>query len=149
MAQNRLLNSHARLAPLFIAPILFGICLAGMLWGASNLPTTSKQLFGTVLVADLVRAVVYGLALLIPATLAVARLRGENYQLWRGAALAIVVSGGHALLAGAVLALDRALPWPGLPGIVPPLVSLLYAVVIILVGRRWFLGDLSIRPQAV
>ena len=91
MAQIRSPNSHARLTPLIIAPILFGICLVGMLWGASNLPTTSKQLFGTVLVADLVRAVVYGLALLIPATLAVARLRGENYQLWRGAALAFLV----------------------------------------------------------
>jgi subtilisin family serine protease len=142
-------NSPLRLSALIMAPALAGVCLVGMLWGGSNLPTTSKQLFGTVLVADLVRAATYGLALLIPFGLAVARLRDGGYRLWRGLALAFAVAGGHALLAGTVLALNRALPWPGLPSAVPALVSLLYAAVILVTGRRWFLSGHSIAPQSL
>ena len=120
-----------------------------MLWGASNLPTTSKQLFGTVLVADLVRATVYGLVLFIPATLAVVRLRGERNRLWRGVALTFAVGGGHALLGGLVLALNRALPWPGLPIALPPLITLLYAAAIVVASRRWFFGGGSAGLQTL
>jgi len=77
--------------------------LTGLLWGGSNLPETSRDLFGSVLRADLARATLYGLALLIPASLVITRLRHERFRLGRGIALAFALCGGHALLAGNVL----------------------------------------------
>jgi len=103
LAQRDHAHPNTRLVAVLLAPLLAGVCLVGMLWGASTLPTTSRQMFGTVWVADVARALGYGLALLVPAGLAAHRLRGAGQRLWRGVALALAVGGGHALLAGMVL----------------------------------------------
>lgn len=134
---------------LILVPILGCVGLTGLLWGGSNLPETSRNMFGSVLVADLARATLYGLALLLPSSLAIARLRDERFRLWRGIALALALCGGHALLAGNVLTLDRALTWPGLPDATQPLVTLLYAGAAVLIGRRWFLSNIPIRRMVL
>src|SRR5262249_12781563 len=115
------------------------ISLLGLLWVGTVLPETSRNLFGSVLAADLLRAFGYGLGLGIPASVVLTWLRGSQNRLWRGVALAITVAAGHGLLAGLTLALDRTLGWPGLPDGLPPLVSLLYAVAIVLAWRSYFL----------
>ncbi len=104
-----------RLVALMLVPILGCVGLTGLLWNGTNLPETSRNWFGSVLAADLARATLYGLARLIPASLAMLRLRDEKSQLWRGIALVFAVCGGHALLAGNVLTLDRAMAWPVFP----------------------------------
>ena len=44
---------------------LFLIGLAGMLWGGSNLPETSRNWFGGVLIGDIIRPVGYALGLIV------------------------------------------------------------------------------------
>ena len=129
------------LSDLSLVASLFVIGLVGHLWVASTLPETSRSLFGTVLAADVARAAVYGLALLLPAGLAATRLRGLSNLWGRGVILALAAAGGHALLLGEVLAVDRALPWPGLPAAVRPLLTLLYGSAILLACRKRLLKE--------
>ena len=90
---------------------------------------------------------VYALILLVPFSLIALGLRQEHLSLWRGVALTLALAGGHAALTGGLLALDVSLPWPGVPAAVSPLVSLVYGLVILLAGRRYFLNRPSAGPM--
>jgi hypothetical protein len=118
--------------------LLGAIGLGGILWNGTNLPQTSRSLFGTVLAADLTRALIFGIGLQGVGFLTLTRLHEKRHGLFRGAGRALLVAGGYVLVAGLFLAVQRALPWPGLPEIIRPLITLAYCGLILLAGRRHF-----------
>lgn len=127
----------------FLAAVIFSfVGLMGFLW----VGTLTEDLFGKSLALDLGRAGGYALMLMIPFGLIAILLRQERFALWRGIALMLALAGGHAGLIGALLAIDRSMTWPGLPGWLPPLVSILYSLAIIAAGRRRFLGKPAAGP---
>lgn len=134
-------STLSRRTLLLLVPLFGCVGLVGMLWVGTNLPVTSSSLFGSLLIADLVRPALIGGALLVAAWVLAHNRRGASAPLWRGVALAAALAGGHALLGGLVLTLDRALPWPGLPDAVQPLVSLLVALGGLAALRRSFLAE--------
>ena len=106
-----------------IGVAIFG--LLGMLWTGVALPETSRQIFRTVLAADLARAAFFG------AGLAVCLGRvfwWKGNPIWRGVALALAAACGEGLIGGLFLALNRALPWSTLTPWIQPLVTLVYAL---------------------
>jgi hypothetical protein len=131
---------HGCLTAFLVAVIFSFVGLLGFLW----VGTLLEALAGKSLSLDLGRAAGYALILLIPFGLLAFFLRQERFALWRGIALMLALAGGHAGLIGALLAIDRSLTWPGIPDWLPPLVSILYSLAIIVAGRRRFLG----RPTA-
>ncbi len=131
---------HGCLTALAVLIAAAVVCMGGWLWLATLLSEFSVPLFGSLLAADLARPLIYGLALLILFGPAALLLRRAGYELWRGAALALAAAGGHALLGGLLLALDRELLWPGLPDALPPLALLGYTAALIASGRRRLIG---------
>lgn len=128
----------------FLAAVIFAfVGLMGLLWIATLMLEDS---FGKSMAIDLGWAVGYALVLLIPFGLIAIFLRQERFALWRGIALMLALAGGHAGLIGALLAVDRSMIWPGISDWLPPLVSILYSLGIILAGRRRFLGRPAIGP---
>lgn len=89
---------------------------------------------------DLREAASYALLVGLPGLLTLLLLRDAGSRLWRGVGLALTLTAVHAFVAGSLLALDRALPWPGLPALLPPLASLLIAVSIIRLLRGAYAG---------
>lgn len=130
------LTAHMQTAVAVLILIVIGFL--GLLWNGSNLPETSRNWFGSVLSADLERALFYGVGLMGLGILGATRLRGKQTRLLRGAALAVAVGGGYNLLAGLILTAQRALPWPRLPEVIRPLFTLAYGGTILLAGRRYF-----------
>lgn len=131
---------HGCLTAFLVAVIFSFIGLIGFLW----VGTLTEDMFGISLALDLGRAGGYALMLIIPFGLIAILLRQERFSLWRGIALMLALAGGHAGLIGALLAIDRSMTWPGVPDWLPPLVSILYSLAIILAGHKRFLG----RPAA-
>jgi len=123
-----------------VAVIVSCIGFAGFLWVVTVGKNITHQLFGSVFVADVARALGYGMLLLIPFGLVALLLHDRRFQLWRGVAISLAVGGAHALIAGLLLAIDRQLLWPGLPDAVPPLVTLAFAAGVLLLSRRRFFG---------
>ena len=80
--------------------------LLGMLWIGVALPETSRQIFGTVLAADLARAAFFGAGL----ALCLGRVfLFTRKGVWRGVALALAAACGDGLIGGFILALNRAI----------------------------------------
>lgn len=129
---------HGCLTAFLAGVALFVVGLLGFLWVNTLYTAFSQEIFGSVLAADIARAVLYGLALLVPFGLVVLLLRSERFALWRGIALALAVAGVHALVVGLVLAADRELPWPGVPDVIPPAITFLTAVLVLMLARRRF-----------
>lgn len=127
----------------FLAAVIFScIGLMGFMW----VGTLTEDFIGKNLDLDLGRAGGYALMLIIPFGLLAIFLRQERFALWRGIALMLALAGGHAGLMGTLLAVDRSMTWPGIADWLPPLVSILYSLVVIGAGRRRFLGKPSIGP---
>ena len=99
--------------------------LLGMLWTGVALPETSRQIFGTLLAADLARAAFFGIGLAV----CLGRVfLWKGHGPWRSATVALAVACGEGLVGGLTLALNRALPWSTLTPWVQPLVTLVYAL---------------------
>lgn len=127
---------------------LFLIGLVGMLWGSSNLPETSRNWFGSVLAGDIVRPLGYALGLIIVGWTFRRLARIDRIGPWPARiADVLFAAAGFALVGGAVLAVDRALPWPGLPDVLPPLVWLAYGGV--LAWRLKLFAGQRLRPAWV
>jgi hypothetical protein len=122
-----------------------GLLIAGGL-GLAWVVTLEPSLVPSSLAADLGRALGYALILGVPSALVALLLRDERFALWRGFGLTLALAGAHAGMLGVLLAADRALPHPGVPGVVPPLVSLLFGAAVVLAGRRRFLGRPMVAP---
>jgi subtilisin family serine protease len=124
----------------FVLAIVFGtISFIGFLWLGSVEGTVTALVFGSILTGDLIRAGVYGLGLMIPSGLVALFLRDPRFALWRGIALALLVAGGQALTSGMLLAIDRSMDWPGIPDWLRMVVTLLYGIVALVLGRKYFL----------
>jgi hypothetical protein len=90
-----------------------------MLWTGVALPQTSRQIFGTVLAADLARVAFFGVGLAV----CLGRVWWwKGSAAWRGVALALAAACGEGVVGGVSLAWIRALPWSPLTLWVPPLV---------------------------
>lgn len=132
---NPIPQTRKRPANLFeaILTLLGVICfgLLGMLWTGVALPQTSRQIFGTVLAADLARAAFFAAGLAV----CLGRIFWwKGSPVWRGVALALAAACGEGLIGSLILALNRALPWSTLTQWIQPLVTLVYAL-----GSSWFL----------
>jgi len=131
---------HGCLTASLVTVIFSGVGLMGFLW----VSTLLEDLFGKSLALDLGRAGGYALILIVPFGLVAVLLRQERFALWRGIALTLALAGGYAGVMGTLLAIDRSMTWPGIPDWLPPLVSILYSLALIIAGRKRFLG----RPTA-
>ncbi len=126
---------HGCLTAFLVSIPLFVAMLGGIMWLFSflfRMESPSSQLHTGVGAA-------YAAVLLVPFTPVAILLRGERFALWRGVALTLALAGGHAALGGAILSIDFALPWPGLPAALLPVVSLIYGLAVVMAGRRRFL----------
>lgn len=95
-------------------------------------------------------ALVYALLLGVPGLLGALLIKSPRYSLWRGAALSLALASVHALLVGLALALDHALPHPGLPGVVQPVLSIVFSVAVLFLGRRRLIvGRPAFKPALV
>lgn len=117
--------------------LAFGLAgAAGGIWLLTLLPD-----FGIEgLAPDLIRSVGYSLLLIVPFGTAALLMRKSETALWRGIALMLALTGFYTLPTGIVLAVDRSLDYPGLPAVLPAIVSLIIAIVLTVAGRQRFLG---------
>ncbi len=107
--------------------VLAGFGVLGMLWTGVALAETSRQVFGSVLTADLARAAFFG-GMLAVCMARVAWQKGS--MIWRGAALALAASCGVGVIGGLGLAWNRTLLWSELTDWLQPLAILCYALVL-------------------
>jgi len=128
---------HGCLTALIVGFVLTITAGAGTIW-LNTLLQPDATVIG-------ISAAVYGLGLIVPFGLAAVLLRGERFWLWRGIALALALAGGHAGLTGGLLAVDLTLRWPGLPATLPTVITLLYTLIVIFVGRKRFFAKPSAR----
>ncbi len=126
------------LTAVLLVLIMSVVGVAGAAWLITLEPSFTSLIFGSTLAGDIARSLIYGLGLLIPFGLIAVFLRSPRFRLWRGIALALAVAGGHALIAGGMLVIDRRLRWPGIPDAIPPLVVLIYALAVMISARRMF-----------
>src|SRR5574341_389346 len=131
---------HGCLVALVVALALIPAACLGFVW----IIIPIEAFVGASFALALGKALVYGLALIVPFGLAALFVRDPRFAIWRGVALAAAVSGGQVLIGGILLAVDPLLPYPGLPYSVTPISSILYGVAVIAIGRRRFLA----RPAA-
>lgn len=128
-----------------LTAFVLGLCffltrLLGGFWLLTVEAATTRLLFGSLLTADLVRGLGVGFAMLIPFGLIALVLRDPRFALWRGAALSLAGVGGYSIIAGLLLAAERALPFPGLPDSLRSFVVLLYGLLLIVLNFRFFLS---------
>ena len=133
---------------LFILFVLPAIGIPGFIWLSVVNPTA----LGIPVPAEwftLGTTLGYSLWLILPFGLVVMFLRKSEWALWRGVALSVVLTGGYILLAGLILFIDRALPFPGLPAWLQALIPVFYSAVCLFLlkqhvnlipGSRIFLG---------
>jgi hypothetical protein len=126
---------HGCLIALVLAVSLGVPLLVGYLW----MESLALRKFDPTSQVHTVLGIAYAVILLVPSVPVVVWLRDERFALWRGLALALALAGGYAAVSGAILSIDLALPWPGLPGVTLPVVSLAYGLAVLAAGRRRFL----------
>lgn len=127
---------------LILLPILLVVFGLGYRWLFLVLPdivTTTGPRWQI----DLSEAATYALAVGAFGLFALLVFRRSANQLWRGIGLTLTLAALHALLVGGLLALDRALAWPGLPYLVPPLGSLLFTAVVVYLLRDVYLRSVQ------